>query len=235
MWDDFWTKNQKGFLFAVGMIFFLTAGLIIAGFPSPAKSRIKSNKIEPKAVAQAPTPKPDAEREIAAINAVDSSANASRAVEPQSNWVLYVTGAVRRPGVYTLPAGSRLFKLVEAAGGLDASADPAAVNMAAVLGDGLHVHVTKKGEEQPAYASYGNPAPGAPKTGLPKTGLPVDINRASVEELTALKGIGPVLAGNIVEYRFKNGRFRNVDDLLHVKGIGHKKLEQFRDSVIVGP
>jgi competence protein ComEA len=63
----------------------------------------------------------------------------------------------------------------------------------------------------------------------------IDINKASAEELTALKGIGPVLAGNIVEHRLKNGRFQSVDGLLRVKGIGRKKLEDFRDSVTVGP
>ena len=233
MWHDFCTKNQKGILFVVGMICFLTAGLVVANFPSPAKANKNIPKAEPKAVVQPSARTTGAEKEAA-----EKGANAPSAVAPQSDWVLYITGAVRWPGVYTLPAGSRLFQLVEAAGGLDPSADPAAANMAAVLGDGLQVHVTKKGEERPAHAVYGSaatPGAGAPKAGLPKTGTPVDINRASVEELTALKGIGPALAGNIVEYRLKNGRFRDVDDLLHVKGIGYKKLDQFRNSVAVGP
>ena len=235
MWHEYWTKNQKGILFVAGIIFFLTIGLVVVTFPSPAKIQAKADKSaanSPKTLQtelKAAVPEPDAEKEAAA-----KSATAPGAAEPESAWVLYITGAVRRPGVYDLPAGSRLLRLVEAAGGLDVSADPAAVNLAAVLADGLHVHVPAKGEAPPVYGTFIETAPEtAPPAGM--SGSRVDINRASAGELTALKGIGPVLAGNIVDYRHKNGRFHSVDDLLHVKGIGRVRLEQLRDSVTVGP
>ena len=215
MWRDIWTKNQKGAVFAVGMICFLAAGLIVAGSPSPAKTQAKARV--PIAA------------DIVAIPEFDSEKDARNSAEPQSDWVLYVTGAVRRPGVYNLPPESRLLRLVEAAGGLTPSADPVAVNLAAVLSDGMHVHVPEKGEEPPARGAY------AGISGSPASNRLIDVNRASAEELTALKGIGPALAGNIVDYRLKNGRFRSVDDLLQVNGIGRKKLEGFRDSVAVGP
>jgi len=223
MWHDFWTKNQKGILFAAGLIFFLTACLIVAGFPSPARQA----KTQAKNTHTQNTEPQAAETHTAELNAHELSSPTLSVHEQESDLVLYITGAVRRPGVYELPPGSRLLQLVEAAGGMHTSADPTAVNLASVLEDGLHVHVPEKGEEPLGVSSPRSPARGRSK--------PVDVNRASAEELTALKGIGPVLARNIVDYRLKNGRFHSVDDLLHVRGIGRKKLEQFRDSVTVGP
>ena len=228
MWHDLWSKHQRAFMFAVGMVCFLTAGLVVVNFPYSTKNQTVSNNVpqaEPRVV------NADVEREEGFSSRARSSAALS-SHEPQSEYVLYITGAVRRPGVYSLPAESRLLQLVEAAGGLSVSADPVAVNLAAVLTDGLHVHVPEKGEEPPANRAYGVPI-SAP--GTPKAGAPVNINRASAEELTALKGIGPVLAGNILEYRLNNGRFHEIDDLLHVKGIGRVKLEQLRNTVTVGP
>ena len=243
MWNDLWTKHQKTLVFAVGMICFLGAGLVVAGFPSPAKKQ--ANQVnQVNQVNQTKTYAPKAEEKTVEPRLYMESEAAERTTAlPKNEWVLYITGAVRRPGVYNLPAESRLLQLVEAAGGLNISADPVAVNLAAFLEDGLHVHVPEKGEEPPANRpyggamSYGGVTAGSSRSAVRGTsGLPtIDVNRASVDELTVLKGIGPALAGNVVEYRLKNGRFLEVDDLLHVKGIGRKKLEQFRDSVTVGP
>jgi competence protein ComEA len=171
-------------------------------------------------------------------------------------WFLYVTGSVRSPGVYRLPPGTRLVHLVEAAGGLNNLADPAAVNLAAPLEDGMHIHVPKKGErrseqtvilEVPLASPAPAPGPDSPRPGSLKSGYrmssggrnlpgaPVDVNRATEEELISLKGIGPVLAKSIVEYRRKNGPFKNVEELVRVRGIGLKKLEGFRDRVVARP
>ena len=219
MWDNFWSKHQKTLWFVVGIICFLTAGLIVTVFYSPAKTQARISA--PKAVEKSVTPALDTEKEAASVNTAAPDAG-----EPPSEWVLYITGAVRRPGVYTLPTESRLLRLVEAAGGLSVSADPAAINLAAVLADGLHVHVPEKGEEYSRVPDSRNSS---------AIGKPIDINRASVEELMTLKGVGPVLAGNIVEYRLKIGRFHSVEDLMRVKGIGRKKLEDLQDFVIIGP
>jgi competence protein ComEA len=171
---------------------------------------------------------------------------------PVSEWVVYITGKVRKPGVYRLSAGARLFQLVEAAGGLDSLADPVVVNMASSLEDGLHVHIPARetpttGANATQVPSMPNP-PKTPQTqarqtysasrherNKPKTSSLVNVNRASEEELTSLKGIGPTLAKNIIKHRQENGLFRAVDDLLQVKGIGAKKLEGLRGNVTVGP
>lgn len=151
-------------------------------------------------------------------------------------WFLYVTGSVRRPGVYRLPPGARAVHLVDAAGGFDGFADPVAVNLAQPLADGMHIHVPRKGERQPREDLV--VAAPTVRIGPParsKDGGLIDVNRASEMELTALRGIGPALARRIVEYREKNGPFRSVEELVQVRGIGAAKLEGFRNRATVGP
>jgi competence protein ComEA len=178
--------------------------------------------------------------------------------QEKDEWVVYITGEVRRPGIYRLPAGARLFQLVDAAGGLNDRADPVAVNMASPLEDALHVHVPAKqdpstGEPARSPASLESPngirsrgqqtrlahgtVTARPANGSDSVGVTnvVNVNRASEEELISLKGIGPVLARNIMRDRQENGPFRTLEDLLRVKGIGPKKLEGLRGHVTVGP
>jgi competence protein ComEA len=167
-------------------------------------------------------------------------------------WFLYITGSVRNPGVYRLPPDARLVHLIEAAGGMNSLADSVAVNLAAPLEDGIHVHIPKKGErtsEQttilevpllPAAVPGRQPKPrglraAESRENQTSSSAVIDVNRATEGELTVLKGIGPVLAKNIVEYRRKNGPFKNIEELTRVKGIGLKKLEGFRDRAVARP
>lgn len=142
--------------------------------------------------------------------------------------VVHVTGAVRTPGVYDLPAGSRVVDAVEAAGGLSAAADPSRVNLAAPLSDGQRVYVLAAGEEvAPTAPGDSASGPGAQPAG------PVDLNTADAPALEALPGIGPATAAAILEHRAKVGRFTSVEQLLDVPGIGEAKLEALRDLVTV--
>lgn len=153
----------------------------------------------------------------------------------EEGWVIYVTGAVARPGVYNLPAGSRVYQLVEKSGGLTDEADAESINLAAKLSDGVHVHVPKKGEAKtPAqgFVAQENQKKGSFLDST-STGS-VDINRASKEDLERLPGIGPKTAEAIIAYRESHGPFRRVEDLLQVKGIGPKKLEAVRNLITVG-
>jgi competence protein ComEA len=272
MLRELWTEHRKGFLFAIGMLCFLTAGLAAQLLPlhkeDPPEPPSQIEKKVEKTVEKT-TRKPEPEQNPSSVarppqeSAVSASSGTWRGTnvlsvrtaetdaapddeKPEDQWFVYVTGSVRNPGVYKLPAGSRFFHLVEAAGGLNGFADPVAVNMAAPLEDGLHVHVPKKGSRPSDNPTSGvglSAAPRGRSSSTPpgngkfskKAGGSVDVNRASQEELIALKGVGPALARNIVEHRQKNGPFRSVEDLLQVKGIGAKKLEGLRDSVILGP
>lgn len=153
--------------------------------------------------------------------------------------VVYVTGEVRKRGVYTLPAGARADAAVAAAGGSTAAADLVAVNLAERLTDGEALVVPPKGAALEPRASNGrrlhrgakaegagSASRGAPgrKRKLPPAS-PIDVNAAAAAELERLPGIGPSLAARIVAFREINGRFTRVDDLLDVAGMSERKLE----------
>lgn len=153
--------------------------------------------------------------------------------------VVYVSGAVQQPGVYTLPASSRVNDAVTAAGGMTENADPAGINLAAPLEDSQHVHIPEPGEAPVAGtsgSSSGNspavPASGSAGTSVGSDGL-VNINTAGEAELQELTGIGPALASAIVQWRDEHGSFSLVDDLLDVPGVGPAKLSQLREHATV--
>ena len=144
---------------------------------------------------------------------------------------VHVAGAVARPGVVQLPAGSRLHQAIAAAGGATEIADPNRLNLAAVLEDGQKVLVPIRGEPDQAEAPTGGgaPAPGSAAGGTGGTasgtgGGKVNINTAGVEELGTLPRVGPVLAQRIVDWRQQHGRFKTVQELDAVDGIGPKLL-----------
>lgn len=135
---------------------------------------------------------------------------------------VYVSGAVRSPGVYILPEGSRLAEAIEAAGGATEGADLTAVNLAARVSDEDHWHIPRAGETLPAMSVQ--------ETG--HTGR-IDINSADEELLKSLPGIGEVKAQSIIRHRKANGPFSIVEDLLDVSGIGPATLDAIRDLVDV--
>jgi competence protein ComEA len=158
----------------------------------------------------------------------ESSATASAVaaeVESPVNVVVHVAGAVAEPGVYELPSGARVHDAIDVAGGTLPRADPAALNLAALLVDGERIYVPRPGESVPLPAS----GSGSGSAGTPSG--PVDVNHATLEQLDELPGIGPATAAAIVDHREQNGPFATVDDLEAVRGIGPAKLEAIRDLV----
>jgi competence protein ComEA len=146
---------------------------------------------------------------------------------------IHVGGRVRRPGLVSLPAGSRVADALAAAGGPLDGADLDRVNLARRLTDGEQVLVVRKGDPMPPAASAG---PGAPPGEPGASGAPptkVDLNTATVEQLESLPGVGAVTAGRIVAHRTRSP-FRTVRDLLQVEGIGERRYESLRDLVTVG-
>ena len=153
--------------------------------------------------------------------------------------VVHVTGAVSRPGVVTLPPGSRVTDAINAVGGASAEADTQQLNLARVLTDGEQIRVPRIGDvlPDPAPQPGGDAASGA-RTAPGKSGGGgasgmVNINTASASELEKLPGIGPALAQRIVEYRDSHGPFASVDALTDVPGIGKAKLEGLREQATV--
>jgi competence protein ComEA len=143
--------------------------------------------------------------------------------------VVDVKGAVRRPGVYRLPAGARTYDAVRRAGGLTARADRIGVNLAARVVDGGEVVVPERGAaggvgvgSAPAGADAGGAGASADRP------LSLDLNTATEQELEQLDGVGPAIAANIVAYREQHGGFASIDELDEVSGIGDAKLAAIR-------
>ncbi|MGY1721311.1 helix-hairpin-helix domain-containing protein [Blastococcus sp. SYSU DS0552] len=172
-------------------------------------------RVEPAA---APLPSPTAPATPAA-----GEPPVGEVTETAGTVVVSVVGQVARPGLVTLTAGARVADAVEAAGGLLPEADPASVNLAALLSDG----------QQVAVGVPGAVAEGPPAGGPPGGGGRVDLNTAGVAELDALPGIGPVLAQRIVEHRTRSGGFRSVEELDDVPGIGPAKAAELAELVSV--
>lgn len=139
---------------------------------------------------------------------------------------VHVRGRVERPGVVTLPAGSRVIDALEAAGGLRGRAPLGDLNLARVLVDGEQVNVGVRGAPAPG-AQGGTPSEAPVEPGL------VDLNTATSSDLEALPGIGPVLAERIVQWRTDNGPFTDVEILGEVSGIGDALMAQLRPLVRV--
>ena len=131
--------------------------------------------------------------------------------------VVDVAGAVRRPGVYRLPVGSRVVDAIERAGGPAGDAMLEGINRAARLADGQQVMVPARGPGGTAATTAGAAEDG-----------PISLGSATVEQLETIDGIGPSTAGKIVEYRDEHGGLSSVDQLDQVSGIGPATMESLR-------
>jgi competence protein ComEA len=158
--------------------------------------------------------------------------------------VFQVVGCVNKPGVYSLPIGSRVIDAVGTAGGAKQGADLQTINLAAKVEDGSRISVPSVYETRPMGGnargvalralSQGNGGGGSRSGGdklrTPGEGL-VHINSAAVDELQRLPGVGPVTAEKIIEYRRQVGKFARPEQLMDVRGIGPKKFEKMRPFV----
>ena len=131
-----------------------------------------------------------------------------------------VTGAVNKPGVYTLTGKSRVIDAIKAAGDSAPGADLSTINLARVLNDGEQIYV-----DSTVVNSSGVRVSKAVHSG------PININRATARQLDALDGVGPVIAQRIVDYRKINGSFLTIDDLQKVSGLGAAKFAQIKAKV----
>jgi competence protein ComEA len=131
-----------------------------------------------------------------------------------------VTGAVNRPGVYSLTGRSRVIDAIKAAGDSAPGADLSTINLARVLNDGEQIYV-----DSTVVTSSGQRVSKKIASG------PININRATLRQLDGLDGIGPVIAGRIIDYRKKNGSFLTIEDLQKVSGIGVAKFAQIKSKI----
>jgi competence protein ComEA len=136
--------------------------------------------------------------------------------------VVHVAGAVADPGVYRMPAGSRVTDALQRAGGATGDAGTDALNLAAELADGQQVIVP---ERAPAPAAAAGSAAAGTASG------PISLGTATLEQLDTIEGIGPVTAQNILDFRTENGGISSVEDLDEISGIGPTTMEALRSAV----
>ena len=207
-----WLERNRGYILST-MINLIIVGLVLLRFQSP---RAQPVAISTPTVGPTPTQVP---------------------------LRVYVCGAVQSPDVYTLAPGAIVKEAVLAAGGPAQDADLDRLNLALYLQDGDQVYVPYKVDLPVGAVTGGSvvpiPAPAMPVS-APVTPVPlgegrakININRATAAELETLPGIGPALAGRILDYRSQHGFFASVDELIEVRGIGEVVLAGIRDLVTV--
>jgi competence protein ComEA len=150
-----------------------------------------------------------------------------RPVPTEKPVIVYITGAVPRPGVYALPKGARVQDAISAAGGFLAEAEKSQINLAALVEDGEKLDIP--------YIEGASPVLGTPVPEvITSTTELIDINVASAAELESLPGIGPTTAQKIIDYREQNGPFLSIEDIINVPGIGPGTYERIKDLITVG-
>ena len=217
-----------GLAIVAALAVLVTVFTLVRDRPAP----VMSAKLPPVEKASTSSPR------SSASPAADQPANPDRPV------VVSVVGLVRTPGLVTLAPGARIADALQAAGGAVNGADTIGLNMARPLGDGEQIVVglapvsgqpTALGARWlPGPTPRNEPVP-TPGSGSvkPKAGEVLDLNTATVEQLDALPGVGPITAAAIVAWRQANGKFTSVDQLADVDGIGPARLDKLRPLVRV--
>jgi len=179
-----------------------------------------------KPVVQAPAKESNLQTEVTTVSKDEKEdKNQKEEVVEQDLITVDVKGAVKSPGIYDLPVGSRINDAVQKAGGLTDNADSKSINLAQRISDEALVYVPNKEEatsqEMPSSASNN------------KENKKVNLNKASLEELKQVKGLGAKRAQDIIDHRESNGKFKSVDELKKVSGIGAKTIEKLKEYVTV--
>lgn len=155
----------------------------------------------------------------------------SKTEEQVAEYYVDISGAVKNPGVYKVKSKTRLVFLIDKAGGLTKNADLDAINQASYVEDGAKIIIPKKGENGGTGGTTGMDSEGSENDGVSAQGK-ININQASASELTAIPGVGTVIAQRIVEYR-NGARFKSIEDIKNVKGIGEATFEKMKSHITV--
>lgn len=229
--------NRRNYLLLIlGLVCFVTATILLHSF----KGRFGQETADKMTVNLMPvmedtidvsTSRSTPPSQLSSVSSVKSEAQ-------EEEWVVYITGSVKKPGVYRIPVGSRIYQALDATGGFAVEADQEAVNLAAMLQDGAHIRFPAKGEiVSPQEMPVGplQPISNAGSITLKASEKLININMGNLEELEKLPGVGPKTAQAIINYRDKNGAYKRTEDLLLVRGIGPAKYDAVKNLVTVAP
>jgi competence protein ComEA len=160
--------------------------------------------------------------------------------EEESKIIVYVAGEVLNPGVYEMNASDRISDAIDKAGGLNNEANIKNINLAYLLEDGMKIYIPNVSEDSEtiseATEGYNTENAGYSYNSSISTSsnnTKVNINTATQTQLETLPGIGPSIALKIINYRTENGKFKNIEDIKNVSGIGESKFSQIKDLILV--
>ena len=188
------------------------------------------------------TTKDNSEIEIKEDNLTTNTAveNSNETVEENNTIVVHITGEVNYPGVVVLKEGARVVDAIEAGGGETDKADLSSLNLAYMLSDGEKIYVPNKEEtsqesQEREYITSTKDNSEQSENGAKSTGInfKININTAKQEELTQITGVGESTAKKIIEYRTQNGKFKSIEDIKNIPGIGDSKFNAMKEEITV--
>ena len=212
-------KRKKQTVTVVVFLFFLAAGL---WYYFQGSSLVKQKKTDTEMtgvldilVTETPVTQPPKKEEV-----------------KKKELVVYVCGAVEKPGIYTLPVGSRLYEAIAMAGGFSKKADSAYHNLARAIEDGERIYILSTSETKELTTLQQMEGEEGAGGSVRANGL-INLNTATAEQLMTLPGIGEARAADILAYRAKIGQFTDIEELMNVSGIGEARFERVKDKITV--
>lgn len=206
-------------------VFMIFTGLVFGVFPDPAGS------IDFKADPAVISSETCTETEVSPASAENDGSKYTESESEKSIFV-YVCGHIKRPDVYELPAGSRVYEAINAAGGASDDADLTLLNLADILSDGQKIFVPAEGEQLPAEVYGGKDPEDEGQTASASDGI-VNINTAGKDILKTLPGIGDAKAEAIISYRLDTGGFSSIEEIMNVPGISSGTFEKISGRITI--
>ena len=239
-WKKYWKIAAAAvFLTAAGVVFWLSGEMGGEPLPAVSSETAESAVLEGTVHDGAASENPASENPMLGSSAYEDASlagtkkaaavSATEAMDPA--FVVHVCGEVANPGIYELPAGSRIYEAVKAAGGFTENAAEESVNLASPIEDGVQIRIYSK-EEAETLAAGAAPFDGFEVSGEGKEPV-VNLNTATKEELMTLSGIGESRAEDIIRYREENGGFQNIEDIMKVSGIKDAAFQKIKDRITV--
>ena len=239
-WKKYWKIAAAAvFLAAAGVVFWLSGEM--GGEPLPtvpsetAGSAVLEGTVHDGAASENPASENpmlgSSAYEDVSLEGTKKAAAVSETEAMAPAFVVHVCGEVANPGIYELPAGSRIYEAVKAAGGFTENAAEESVNLASPIEDGVQIRIYSKDEAE-TLAAGAAPFDGFEASGEGKEPV-VNLNTATKEELMTLSGIGESRAEDIIRYREENGGFQNIEDIMKVSGIKDAAFQKIKDRITV--
>lgn len=215
---DYLKQHQRNIEAAV--IILVIAAVLVFGHNGE-----KSETKEPPPESQKETVEEIEEREDAEEDDTYQYSEETVRESPEPEMYVDISGCVKKPGIYKIERDTRLFQVIELAGGLTKNADYDGFNQAEHIQDGDKIIIPSKESGEENSASSGS----APSSSDGK----ININRADSTELQEIPGVGPSTAEKIISYREEHGRFRSKEELMEISGIGEKTYEKMKDKITI--